>query len=62
MFLVGFGIFILPISKYSYILQALKKMYWARTHDDEFFMREDPKLTLTKKKVSESEVEGIKGL
>jgi len=40
-----FGFFLQPISEHSFLLQAIKKLFLARTNDDDLFLDKNTKLT-----------------
>lgn len=38
-FMVSFGFFLYPISEHSYHVQAIKRLFMARTKDDDLFLK-----------------------
>lgn len=50
-FYLIFGIILYPFSEHSFVVKALKKLYYARTRDNEIFRSDGKKAAAIKRKV-----------
>jgi len=40
--MIVFGVFLFPVSEFSFVMKAAKRLFLARTRENEFFMNPDP--------------------
>lgn len=50
-FYLIFGILLYPVSEHSFVVKALKKLYYARTRDNEIFKSDGKKSAAIKRKI-----------